>query len=193
MYWIRLEEMALQKRMSLVLFHKLRVWWPAGNELQKLSLLQLSTWYCYTAPKLKRVFLLLTHFMCIQETEALHQIQERLELLQEYLVSYSDCGVPVFSTSLTNMKSTINQLHDYLLECIALQMSSDSDVSETKTSWALWTFPDYKEEANCIFDLNKYSYWLLAPWSFFAAAPFFSKSTVDCSCCTCMRSHMTTV
>ena len=51
--------------------------------------------------------------------------RERMQLLQDYLNSYSDSGVPVFSTSLIEMKSTMNKLHDYLLECIAIQMASD--------------------------------------------------------------------
>ena len=48
-----------------------------------------------------------------------------MQILQDYLNTYSHSGVPVFSTSLTEMKSTMNKLHDYLLECIAIQMASD--------------------------------------------------------------------
>lgn len=59
----------------------------------------------------------------LQKSESLSEIEGRLQALQQYLVSYSDCGVPVFSTRLTDMKSTMNKLHDYLLQCIALQMS----------------------------------------------------------------------
>lgn len=68
----------------------------------------------------------------LQDPETLYRIQGRMEKLQDYLISYSDCGVPVFSTSLRNMKATINQLHDYLLECIALQMcAKDPGISSS--------------------------------------------------------------
>lgn len=50
------------------------------------------------------------------------EVSRRLRLLQEYLASYSACNVPVIRTSLTDITVTIDLLHEYLLECIALQM-----------------------------------------------------------------------
>lgn len=62
----------------------------------------------------------------MQEPQALRDMQARLQLLQQYLVSYSEWGVPVFNTSLIDMKTTLNKLHDYLLQCIAIQMSVET-------------------------------------------------------------------
>ena len=50
------------------------------------------------------------------------EVQKRLRLLQDYLSSYASCNVPVVHTTLMGMSATMDMLHDYLLECIALQM-----------------------------------------------------------------------
>jgi hypothetical protein len=50
------------------------------------------------------------------------EVQRRLHLLQDYLSDYSDSNVPVVSTSLVDMNATMDMLHDYLLECISIQM-----------------------------------------------------------------------
>ncbi len=52
------------------------------------------------------------------------EVQRRLHLLQEYLSTYSSSNVPVVCTSLVDMGATMDMLHDYLLECIALQMQA---------------------------------------------------------------------
>lgn len=49
-------------------------------------------------------------------------IRRRLRVLQDYLVGYAACNVPVVHTSLMDMASTIDMLHEYLLECISTQM-----------------------------------------------------------------------
>ena len=47
----------------------------------------------------------------------------RLRLLQGHLCSYAKCNVPVVTLDVANFSDTIEQLHDYLLQCIESAMS----------------------------------------------------------------------
>lgn len=62
----------------------------------------------------------------MQSPEDLAKIRERMGVLQGYLTSYQARGIPVFSTSLSDMKATMNLLHGYLLECINIQMCQET-------------------------------------------------------------------
>ena len=53
----------------------------------------------------------------------LGQMQE----LQEYLCSYSACSVPVVDSKLSEVTWAVNQLHEYLLQCIQITMAADRD------------------------------------------------------------------
>lgn len=47
--------------------------------------------------------------------------QQNVRHLEDYLTSYAECNIPVLKTSLPEVSATADLLHDYLLECIALQ------------------------------------------------------------------------
>ena len=50
----------------------------------------------------------------------------QLQQLQQYLCSYAVCSVPVVDSKLSEVTGAVDQLHDYLLQCIHMAMLSDS-------------------------------------------------------------------
>lgn len=51
-------------------------------------------------------------------TAAADATYRRLQLLQDHLCSYTARNVPVVTVDLANFTDTMDQLHDYLLQCI---------------------------------------------------------------------------
>lgn len=47
----------------------------------------------------------------------------RIRLLQDHLCTYEDRNVPVVQINFGNFSDTLDQLHDYLLQCIESAMS----------------------------------------------------------------------
>ena len=56
----------------------------------------------------------------------LSQFQE----LQHYLCSYSTWNVPVVDNRLSESAVAVDQLHDYLLQCIRVAMTSDGQLPD---------------------------------------------------------------
>lgn len=46
----------------------------------------------------------------------------RIQLLQDHFRSFANCSVPVVTLDLANFSDTMEQLHDYLLQCIESAM-----------------------------------------------------------------------
>ena len=55
-------------------------------------------------------------------TAAADATYRRLQLLQDHLCSYAEHNVPVVTLDLANFSDTMEQLHDYLLQCIKSAM-----------------------------------------------------------------------
>jgi hypothetical protein len=53
---------------------------------------------------------------------------EQLIMLQGYLSSYSDLGVPVMTTGVLKFQDTLNSLHDHVLGCIQQSFSGDEEI-----------------------------------------------------------------
>ena len=50
-----------------------------------------------------------------------------MQQLQHYLCSYAACNVPVVESKLSEVERAVDQLHDYLLQCIHLAMLTDRE------------------------------------------------------------------
>ena len=55
-------------------------------------------------------------------TDSANAIYSRIRLLQEHLSTYSERNVPVVQVNFANFSDTLDQLHDYLLQCIGSAM-----------------------------------------------------------------------
>ena len=52
-------------------------------------------------------------------TDSANATYDRIRLLQDHLCTYEEHNVPVvFSINFANFSDTLDQLHDYLLQCI---------------------------------------------------------------------------
>ena len=55
-------------------------------------------------------------------TDAANATYGRIRLLQDHLCTYAASRVPVVSINFANFSDTLDQLHDYLLQCIESAM-----------------------------------------------------------------------
>ena len=55
-------------------------------------------------------------------TDSANATYDRIRLLQEHLCTYEQRNVPVVSVNFANFSDTLDQLHDYLLQCIETAM-----------------------------------------------------------------------
>lgn len=58
-------------------------------------------------------------------TDSANAIYSRIRLLQEHLCTYSERNVPVVQINFANFSDTLDQLHDYLLQCIGSAMQQE--------------------------------------------------------------------
>ncbi|DBA83828.1 TPA: hypothetical protein ACH3X1_006347 [Trebouxia sp. C0004] len=56
-------------------------------------------------------------------TDAANATYSRIRLLQDHLCTYAERNVPVVSINFSNFPDTLDQLHDYLLQCIESAMA----------------------------------------------------------------------
>lgn len=62
-----------------------------------------------------------------QGASANSKVLERLGVLQAYLGSYATRNVPVVPVYVSGFQETLDQLHDYLLQCIEMSMEPPDD------------------------------------------------------------------
>ena len=55
-------------------------------------------------------------------TDSANATYTRLRFLQDYLCTYAERSVPVVPINFANFSDTLDQLHDYLLQCIESAM-----------------------------------------------------------------------
>ena len=55
-------------------------------------------------------------------TDSANATYDRIRLLQDHLCTYEERNVPVVSINFANFADTLDQLHDYLLQCIESAM-----------------------------------------------------------------------
>lgn len=55
------------------------------------------------------------------------ELLDKMQQLQDYLCSYASCNVPVVDSKLSEVAAAVDQLHDYLLQCIHIAMLSEED------------------------------------------------------------------
>lgn len=56
-------------------------------------------------------------------TDSANATYSRIRLLQDHLCTYAERNVPVVSINFSNFSDTLDQLHDYLLQCIESAMA----------------------------------------------------------------------
>ena len=56
-------------------------------------------------------------------TDSANATYSRIRLLQDHLCTYAERNVPVVSINFANFSDTLDQLHDYLLQCIESAMA----------------------------------------------------------------------
>ena len=56
-------------------------------------------------------------------TDSANATYSRIRLLQDHLCTYAERNVPVIPISFANFSDTLDQLHDYLLQCIESAMA----------------------------------------------------------------------
>lgn len=56
-------------------------------------------------------------------TDSANATYSRIRLLQEHLCTYAERNVPVIPINFANFSDTLDQLHDYLLQCIESAMA----------------------------------------------------------------------
>jgi hypothetical protein len=57
----------------------------------------------------------------------------RMRVLEEQLCAYASCGVPVLTLHLPDFQDIVDQLHDYLLECIQMAMAPEEGSAPVQT------------------------------------------------------------
>lgn len=56
-----------------------------------------------------------------------HEVLERMRILESRLAAYEAVGIPVVTLRLLDAQDSVDQLHDYLLQCLQMAMEASPD------------------------------------------------------------------